>query len=299
MDPITLAMLASIGIGVGQLAAGSNALSDADRPTREVPESLRRTQALSEMLAADPKFAGYDLAKEESEMAAANQLRAASEMGNSSETIGQVGGQIQESMRRLAQLNQQDQRQDIGQLSNVMSQVAQEENINWQYNEFAPYAEQVQRGEDMVGAGLENVVGGIAGYGLAGGEFPFGSMADMSSATSESGSLADGLLGAGQGAAGVGAGVAGATPSERNGVLDMANNILGFVTDPNNLPGNEPEQLDFTGMDFISGLGDVNPDGSPNVDILLQQYAGFTPEMIAQMTEDRKMEIARKLLQSY
>lgn len=277
MDPVTLAMLASIGIGVGQLASGSNALSDAERPTREVPESLRRTEALSEMLAADAKFAGYDVAREESEMTAANQLRAAAEYGNSSETIGQVGGQMQENMRRLAQINQQDQRQDLQQLANVRSQIGQEEAINWQYNEFAPYAEQVQRGEDMVGAGLENIVGGVAGYGLSGGQFPVGDMASGAAAES----------------------TAGVVSGERSEMLDLASNILGFATNPDNLPEQTTSpSSDFSFMDFTSGLGATNPDGSPNVDVLLDQL-GLTPEMVAQMSEDRKMDIARQLLQSY
>lgn len=166
MDPVTIAMLLQAAAGTSQLAGGAFSLFDNERPERDIPDSLRQSMALAKIRFSDPYMAGYSEAKEGIDLATANALSAAQEGGAIQESAAGIAGQQNTAMRELAAANEADQDRDFDELQRMLQVMSQQEDMQFQMNEFAPFADRAQEGRDMVGAGFENIYGALDDFGL-------------------------------------------------------------------------------------------------------------------------------------
>lgn len=142
-------------VGLGQTIGG--ALSSAKRPEYELPPALRESLALARINVANPYSAGYGQAKAQSDLTMANQIAAAQQQGNPQESIQTIAAGQQKAQRELEMYNEQDQKQDISNLQGELGKLQQAQDLMWQMNEFAPYADKSQQSKNMIGAGLENL----------------------------------------------------------------------------------------------------------------------------------------------
>jgi hypothetical protein len=81
------------------------------------------------------------------------------------EAIQTSAGAQQKSNRDLQMYNEQDQKNDVGNLQNELAKVAQAQDLMFQMNEFAPYQDQSQQSKNMIGGGVENIFGAAGQYG--------------------------------------------------------------------------------------------------------------------------------------
>lgn len=142
-------------VGLGQTIGG--ALSGAKRPEYELPPALRESLALARINVANPYSAGYGQAKAQSDLTMANQIAAAQQQGNPQESIQTIAAGQQRAQRELEMYNEQDQKQDISNLQGELGKLQQAQDLMFQMNEFAPYADKSQQSKNMIGAGLENL----------------------------------------------------------------------------------------------------------------------------------------------
>jgi len=153
------------GIGLAQ-TIGSLFKKD-KRPTYEMPDSLKQSLALAKSQVG-ARMPGYTQAVDQANLVAANQLSAAGQSGNALGAVQTIAGSQQGAMRDIAALDAQSERQDVANLQNTLSRVAQAEDMEFEANKLAPYQDSSQEKRDLFGAGLENIFGGLNLYGVGG-----------------------------------------------------------------------------------------------------------------------------------
>jgi hypothetical protein len=166
---IPLAALPAIVQGAGslaQLVGGAASLVGQERPEYEMPEGLRQSFALARARVTDPYMTGYGKALDNLNLSAVNAMKAASQTGGGAESIASVHGAMNQGANQLAIANEESQDRDYQHLDQVLGAVAQDEQLQFQMNEFAPYAQRQQEGRDIVGAGFENLFGAADKFGL-------------------------------------------------------------------------------------------------------------------------------------
>ena len=144
-------------IGAAQLIGGAISRFSSKRPKREIPRAAREALAVSQIQAASPYAPGYGQAREGVEIASANALAAAQASGNPAAAIQGIVGQQQRANQDLVGQNLQYQSGAQQRLQGALGVMAEEEDRQFQINEFAPYADKVRLGEDMIGAGATNI----------------------------------------------------------------------------------------------------------------------------------------------
>lgn len=150
----------ALGQGVlGGVQMIGGLLSSGNRPEKEIPPALRESLALARINVADPNAPGYGQAKAQTELTLSNQLAAAQMQGNPQESIQALASAQQKSMRDLEMYNQQSQQQDYASLQGELGKLQQAQDLQWQLNEFAPYADKSQQSKNMIGGGLQNIFG--------------------------------------------------------------------------------------------------------------------------------------------
>ena len=77
--------------------------------------------------------------------------------GNPQESIQALASAQQKSMRDLEMYNQQSQQQDYASLQGELGKLQQAQDLQFQMNEFAPYADKSQQSKNMIGGGLQNL----------------------------------------------------------------------------------------------------------------------------------------------
>lgn len=160
--PIPAALLPALSMATGaaQTLIGAGGLLGNRRPRYEVPESVKEAMTIARIKAADPLVSGYSQAKGNIDLAAANALQQAQQVGGAQEALGSIVGQAEAGYRNLAQLGEQSQERDMMNLQQMLQQMSQYEDMQFQMNEFAPYAQKFQLFSDMIGGGLENIMQG-------------------------------------------------------------------------------------------------------------------------------------------
>lgn len=167
--PIPAVMIPSLisgGVGLAQTIGGALGSFGAKRPKYEIPESLKQSVALARIRTQDPYAPGYTQAKENLDLAAANALYASQQSGNAQIGLGEIVGQTEAGYRNLQEQNIQSQQRDISEYQSALGEMAKAEDLQFQMNEFAPYAQKYQQSRDIFGAGLENIMGAARDYGL-------------------------------------------------------------------------------------------------------------------------------------
>lgn len=177
--PLPVAAIPTIikgALGAGQLIGGGISMLTNRRPDYEIPESTRQALALAQAQYADPYMPGYERAQENIDLATSNAIRAAQEGGNARAGFQGAVAEAGAATRDLAAQNEAAQQADMERLQRVLQVVAQAEDLEFQMDEFAPFADRQQMSSDIVGAGFENLLGASEDFalGIEGGLFKVG-----------------------------------------------------------------------------------------------------------------------------
>lgn len=128
----------------------------AKRPKYEIPASAQQALAQARILAADKNMPGEQKALEQVGISAANSVRAAQEGGNVLEAISAIQGQQDRGTQGVLARSEADQQNDQERLMRQLEIMSQHEDMQYQMNEYAPYAEKQQETRDIVGALTQN-----------------------------------------------------------------------------------------------------------------------------------------------
>ena len=157
--------LGQTGFGIYQQMKGQRALKEAqaNRPTYEIPESLKKAMLTSEL---DALRGGLPEEVKSQMLQQMDRSRAAS-LAQISERRGGLGitpmleQQSQDAMNQMATMDAQAREKKLMNLQNMRLQMAQQEQAKWKYDEAEQYREGIAQGQAMTGAGMQNIFGGM------------------------------------------------------------------------------------------------------------------------------------------
>ena len=110
----------------------------------------------------DKSMPGEDKMVDRANLASANALASAREAGNALEVVSAVQGNQNRALESIGIASATDQKRDSANYQNALNKYAESQDLEFQMNEFAPYAENQQEGKQMIGAGIENAFGALA-----------------------------------------------------------------------------------------------------------------------------------------
>lgn len=146
-------------LAIAQLGMGIyNMVKSKKRPKYEIPGAQRQHLAMAKAMANRHEMPGQSNMHAQVAQQAANAL-------SQSREYGQAGlASLPAIMARAntANLNIGTQAagwrdRQMSQYLGALGQFAGAQNMEWQMNKFAPYADRMQRGNDMFGAGVQNM----------------------------------------------------------------------------------------------------------------------------------------------
>jgi hypothetical protein len=150
--------------GLAQTIGGISKMT-AKRPTYSMPNEIRQKTALAGMLA-NSDMPNYGLEREANENAAANAIRAGLEGGVGVSGLSAIQSTQNAGNRGLAEANNNWKASQMQNWQNALAEQAKYKDQEWQMNTFAPYADRMQQGRQLLGSGLSNIIG--AGTSLMG-----------------------------------------------------------------------------------------------------------------------------------
>lgn len=167
MDPMTIAAIMGgfqTAVGAAQAIGGAGTLLGNRRPEKRIPTAATRNLALSQMRAYQD-MPGLIEARGRASLAENNAIMAAQQGGRGTAAIAGIYGQSARERERLTTQNLQYRSRMMDQYQQDLSRFGQLQDQVWMYNEFGPYEQRFQEGRDVLGAGIENIFGGLDIYG--------------------------------------------------------------------------------------------------------------------------------------
>lgn len=149
IDPQTLALLLNT---VGGIYSATNR----SRPKYDIPKSAREALQTARILAADQQAPGESRNLDQINLGAANAVRAAQESGNVLEVLPAIYGESNRAKQDVFARSEADQKRDIANLMQALSQNADYQDLQYQMNKFAPHAQRQQEMRDILGAAAQN-----------------------------------------------------------------------------------------------------------------------------------------------
>lgn len=134
-----------------------------ERPDYQIPEEQKIATAIAKANYADQTMPGESRMYDQNNLAATNALKAITEGGGSLSNISSIQAQQSKNAGDIATQAQEYQRKDEMIYQDMLKQMAEYKDQQWQINKFAPYAQAYQEGRQEVGAGLENLYGSLNG----------------------------------------------------------------------------------------------------------------------------------------
>lgn len=151
MDPATIGLLLNAGGLIARNMMGSG------RPKYDIPQSSRQALARAKVLADDPSSPSESRNLDLIGISTANAVRAAQEGGNALEVIPTIQAEQNRATQQVFAQSAEQNRVDEQDLIRNLAMMAEKEDLAYQMNEFAPYAEQQQETRDIFGAMAENL----------------------------------------------------------------------------------------------------------------------------------------------
>jgi len=160
----SLASLYQLGSGMVQTSRGRKMLESAERPEYNIPASQAKALSIAyDMLNRD--MPGYNQAIDQQMLVQQNTMANASAAGNPLAVLPASQAVASNAVQNANMQNAAFKVQSAGALKQELARMAEFEDMKYQMNEFAPYAEQVQEARDLIGAGNKNVSGALQGFG--------------------------------------------------------------------------------------------------------------------------------------
>lgn len=143
-------------IGAAQTAAGTLGTMANSRPSYQIPPAMQQALALQEMQA-KLNMPGYEGMLDRARIGAAQAATNASMMGQSA-ALAPILGAEQKAIQDAEARNAAWKDQQAEQLSDRLAQMAEKQDLQWQMNQYAPYADRKNQFADMAGAGMQNIM---------------------------------------------------------------------------------------------------------------------------------------------
>jgi hypothetical protein len=159
--------LAAIPMILGglQAAGGIGSLLTNKRPEYEIPDEVLEAEMLAKVRAMGV-MPGKTESQANIDLQAANALSSAQSVGRSGEQLQAILGQTATANRGLAQDEANFRLQADAAYQAALMQTSQFKDQAFQMNEFAPFSDRQRLGEDLVGAGVQNIFNaGLMGMG--------------------------------------------------------------------------------------------------------------------------------------
>lgn len=151
MDPMTLGLLLNAGGMIASQIGGNN------RPKYEIPDSAKQALGQARLLAYDQSSPGESRKMDAARLSSANAVRAAQEGGNALEAVAGIQGQENRATQGILAESEMDQRRDMDQYMNMLLGMGEKEDLQFQMNEFAPFADKQNEMRDILGAATQNM----------------------------------------------------------------------------------------------------------------------------------------------
>ena len=164
MDPITMAMLPALlkgGTGLIQAVSGGVGMLGTRRPRYRIPGAAVEALGTARELAGRMEMPGESAARARIAQQAANAYGQSQQYGMAGLAslpaimAGQQGAELNLAAQAAGWRTQQQQN-----LMSQLGQFAQYQDQAWQMNEFAPYRDRLQRMQNLIGAGAQNIASG-------------------------------------------------------------------------------------------------------------------------------------------
>lgn len=177
MDPITLALVASLGgaamkggLGISQLLSANKGLNSLQRPEYKMPGEINQIVGAARQQVQDPTAPGYNQEQNNIMLRQSNAMNVASESGNPMAMLGQILAQSNKAGNNLATQQQTYANRMQQQYNQALKTRAQFIDQQWQMNKYAPYIDKFRELRDVKGAGLQNInnsINNLSGIGSA------------------------------------------------------------------------------------------------------------------------------------
>lgn len=182
MAPAAIAGLAQAGIGIAQGIGGMiqakkarNELEGLEQPFYKIQEELfqNRNLAAQQAQMGVPQ-ATMDYITSETQRGLGSSVSALRQTGGSANNVSDLFAQYQRGIQQNAAMDAQQRVANLGGFLKENQELAGQKTMQWAINEFQPFQNKVQalqgriaQGNQMIGGGLSNVLGGAASYGTA------------------------------------------------------------------------------------------------------------------------------------
>lgn len=157
--------------GIGQRKRGQRILDNLQRPEYQTPDEIMSMLTLAQARASDPYSMAEMNARRDIGVSGANAVSAAQMGGNPNDVISGIVGQQGNSYNRLGAQVEADQAQRQANLTNMLGTVAKYKDLEFEMNKYAPWLQKYNEGREMVGAGNQNIFGGLNGLASVGSLF--------------------------------------------------------------------------------------------------------------------------------
>ena len=154
-----------LATGAIQSADGSAGLAGLKRPTYKTPTEINQMKGLARQEYADPYMPGEGIAQDRMEQGAISAYNQSLLANNPLAAIAAIQSQQQTAQQNLAMQSAQYNRQDLEAYNRALQVAAPYTDMEFQMNEFAPFAEKQAEYRDMIGAGTKNTYGGMSDLG--------------------------------------------------------------------------------------------------------------------------------------
>lgn len=145
------------------MIGGKKQLDGLTRPIYEIPTAAKQSLALASQAFGDPKMPGESQAYSRIGTAYSNYLRSAGDTSNSLGGLASAQANTNRAYNDLAVSSANHQEGDRARLMSNLGTYAQYQDAQFQMNQYAPYADKYNEGRERIGAGQQNLFGGLNG----------------------------------------------------------------------------------------------------------------------------------------
>lgn len=151
------------GVGISQMMKGRRTLNSLERPVYEIPGEAQSSLTLSKQAYADPYSTGEIRAQNNIGLAAANAYANARDGGQVGNLAPAIQARQSQGYNALQTQIEADRERRLSGLQSNLDVMAKYQDQKWQLNEFAPYSDKYNEAREQVGAGEQNLFGGLNG----------------------------------------------------------------------------------------------------------------------------------------
>ena len=156
------AALVQAGIGVAQYSKGVKDAKNLTRPEYHIPPEIEKNMTEADLMSyygmPDAQKAEYQQNIQRTQQSA---VRGITDRKGGLGTIVAAQQQTQDAYTRMLSMDVQQRMQNIGRAQQMRATMAQYRDKAFQINEMDPYEQKYDEAQAMMGAGMQNIMGGL------------------------------------------------------------------------------------------------------------------------------------------